>query len=219
MRPRERPYLAWAFTASLGLHASLIASTYVVKAVARPPVELDLTLSGHLGSPGVPRTVRHSAPAAPIAAPKAWVAAKPNQKVAMPDLKTPTAPEKPETPPPSTGGPSGGLGEVSVVEGGNPGLTQLPQLLNLSDLSSILKRFYPERERVLGRGGTVVIDLHVDAEGQVKSVDVVRSGGADFDSAARRVGLLLRFSPAYMGAQKVPVRLRQAIRFNMAQSF
>jgi hypothetical protein len=50
----------------------------------------------------------------------------------------------------------------------------------------------------------------------VTSVDVVRSAAPDFDEAARKVGLLLRFTPAYLGAQKVPVKLRQAIQFNLS---
>jgi TonB family protein len=62
-----------------------------------------------------------------------------------------------------------------------------------------------------------VIDLHVDADGHVTSVDVVRSATPAFDEAARHVGLLLRFTPAYLGTQKVPVKLRQAIQFNLAE--
>lgn len=96
-------------------------------------------------------------------------------------------------------------------------LTRLPQLKNLGDLHAILRRFYPEAERVRGGTGTVVIDLHVDADGRVTAVDVVRSATPAFDEAARRVGMLLRFTPAFLGAQRVPVKLRQAIQFNLAE--
>jgi TonB family protein len=95
-------------------------------------------------------------------------------------------------------------------------LSRLPQLLNLGDLHAILQRFYPEAERLRGNKGTVVIDLHVDMDGHVTSVDIVRSAAPDFDDAAKHVGLLLRFSPAYLGTQKVPVKLRQAIQFNLS---
>jgi hypothetical protein len=37
-------------------------------------------------------------------------------------------------------------------------LTHLPQLLNLSELGSILQRFYPEKAREDGREATVVMD-------------------------------------------------------------
>ena len=143
-----------------------------------------------------------------------------NKPAPPPDLaKASAAPAAPEPEPSPTPGPAGNgaPGEYGEGEGDMAALTRLPQLLNLGDLRAILKRFYPEEERLRGRQGTVVIDLHVDADGRVTSVEIVRSAAPDFDEAAKRVGLLLRFSPAYLGAQKVPVKLRQAIQFNLAE--
>jgi len=49
----------------------------------------------------------------------------------------------------------------------------------------------------------------------VKSADIVQSGGADFDEAARKAVSLLRFSPAFLGSQRVAVKMRQAIQFRL----
>ncbi len=46
-------------------------------------------------------------------------------------------------------------------------------LLNLSDLGAILNRFYPEEARAQRREETVVLDLHIEADGRIKSVDAV----------------------------------------------
>ena len=222
VRRGERSYLPAALAASAGLHALIYLWGYAAPRVVHPPVELDLTMSGHLGRLGgrAPRPAAALAPPPPKAAAKDWVKPADNKPAPPPDLaKASAAPAAPEPEPSPTPGPAGNgaPGEYGEGEGDMAALTRLPQLLNLGDLRAILKRFYPEEERLRGRQGTVVIDLHVDADGRVTSVEIVRSAAPDFDEAAKRVGLLLRFSPAYLGAQKVPVKLRQAIQFNLAE--
>lgn len=218
---REPSYLLWAFVASAGLHGIVFLDGYAAPRFSRPAVELDLTLSGHIGRPGGGRTTN------PAATPesKDWVRAKPDQKTPVPTPKIVSEAAKPEPiaapdnaeATVNANAAAAGAGEIGDGDG-NGGLSQLsrlPQLLNLKDLRTILRRFYPETERLNRREGTVVLDLHVDTAGRVTAVDVVRSASPAFVDAARRVGSLLRFSPAYVGAEKVPVRLRQAIRFNM----
>ena len=97
-------------------------------------------------------------------------------------------------------------------------LSRIPQLLNLSDLGAILNRFYPEEARAQRQEASVVLDLHIDTDGHIKSVDVVQSAGAEFDAAALRVAKLLRFTSAFMGSQRVAVKLRQAIQFKLSNS-
>ena len=222
-RARDRSYLPIALAASFGLHALIYLWGYAAPRSTHPPVELDLTMSGHLGHLGGGHAARPAAPPPPPpvakAAPKEWVKAADNKPAPLPDLTkasaAPSAPE-PEPAPVPTTGPSGPPGEYGEGEGDMTTLTRLPQLKNLSDLRAILLRFYPEAERLRGATATVVIDLHVDMDGHVTSVEVVRSASPAFNDAAQHVGLLLRFTPAYFGTQKVPVKLRQAIQFNLA---
>ena len=61
----------------------------------------------------------------------------------------------------------------------------------------------------------MVLDLHVDTNGHVRSMDVIKSGGQDFDIAAQKAAALLRFTPAFMGSQRVAVKMRQAIQFKL----
>ena len=210
-----------AFALSAGVHGLVYLWGYAAPRTPHPPVELDLTMSGHLGHLGGGRAPSRPAPPPPPAPkPADWVKAAPNKPAPLPDLsKSPAAPAAPEPEPARARGPSGDVapGEFGEGEGDMTQLTRLPQLKNLGDLRAILRRFYPEAERLRGGTGSVVIDLHVDADGRVTAVDVVRSATPAFDEAARHVGMLLRFTPAYLGAQKVPVKLRQAIQFNLAE--
>jgi TonB family protein len=222
LRSKERSYLPLALVASAGLHALVYLWGYAAPKFTHPPVELDLTMSGHLGNLGGGHAARPAPPPPPpisAAAPKDWVKAVDNKPAPLPNLaKEAAAPAAPEPTPVPAPGPAdnGTPGEYGEGEGDMTTLTRLPQLLNLGDLRAILRRFYPEEERLRGAKGTVVIDLHVDADGHVTSVEVVRSAAPDFDDAAKHVGLLLRFTPAYLGTQKVPVKLRQAIQFNLS---
>lgn len=128
------------------------------------------------------------------------------------------APIPEEPPPPPTNTATGnGTGEYSVGTGDGSAnvLSRIPQLLNLSDLRAILKRYYPEEARSQGREATVVLDIHIDTDGHVTSVDIVRSGGTDFDEASQKAVKLLHFTPAFLGSQRVNVKMRQAIQFKL----
>ncbi len=214
-RIRERSFLPLAFAVSAGVHGLVYLAGRAKPRVARPPVELDLTASGHVALLQPPR--RAAPAAAPRPAParpeKEWVRSQ-TKAAPLPDRSKASAPPPDEQPAPPAAAP----GEYGVGDGSDTRMiSRLPQLKNLNDLRAILRRFYPEAERLRGDKGTVVIDLHVDAEGRVNAVDVVRSATPGFDEAARKVGLLLRFTPTFVGTQKVPVKLRQAIEFNLAQ--
>ncbi len=133
--------------------------------------------------------------------------------------------ERPAAPPASAA--SSGRSDISTAPrdesagdatGGSGGAVQfshLPHLKNLRELKSILEKYYPESERRLRRQAKVVLDLHIDAQGNVTDADIVQSGGPSFDQAAREAGRRLRYSPAYVGVRPVPVKLRQAIEFKL----
>src|SRR5208282_2880936 len=207
----EQKIFRLALATSLSVHAVVFGLGSIPQMNTHGAVELDLTHSGHLGTIGF----SHPAPRTPAAPPKPkekeWVKPSPGQKVPVPQFVKSPVPESPTPPTSSMVQEAGGVGEGD----GLTGLSRLPQLLNLANLRAILQRFYPESERAEGREGTVIVDLHVDEDGHVTSAEVVNSAGAAFDGAALRVAKLLRFSPAYKGTQKVPVKLRQAIKFSI----
>ena len=217
--------LFWeALLLSLGLHAlvSFKAGEFTLQYQQKHTVEIDITNMGYLGMSG-PTHKPAAPPSAPKPAPpvKEWVKPSPNQKVvpASIPIKPVVVPAPKETPPTPSASATNetGRGEYSIGAGdGNANmLSRIPQLLNLSDLNVILQRFYPEEERAASHEGTVVLDLHIDADGHVAAVDIVQSAGSDFDEAARRAAKLLRFTPAFLGSQRVAVKMRQAIQFKL----
>lgn len=209
-------YVFWeALFLSLGIHLlSLYGGRLSLNFQQKHTVEIDITNMGHIGMPAVPKRAATPAPPKPVAPPKQWIQPKPGQKAEPAPIPTQPVPapppEAPEPPPPS---------EYSVGTGDNSAavLSRIPQLLNLSDLRAILQHYYPEEARSQGRQGIVVLDIHIDTDGHVKSADVVQSAGADFDEAARKAVLLLRFTPAFLGSQRVAVKMRQAIQFKLEQ--
>jgi len=204
--------LFWeALALSLAMHVfvSFKAGEFSLHYQQKHAVEIDITNMGHIGMPGpVRRAATPPAPSKPVAPPKEWVKPAPNQAVVPAPIPTQpvSVPLPEETPPPEY---NVGTGDASTK------LSRIPQLLNLSDLRAILQRFYPEEARSQGREGIVVLDIHIDTEGHVASVDVVRSGGSDFDEAAKKAAKLLRFTPAFLGSQCVAVKMRQAIQFKL----
>jgi len=207
--------LFWeAFILSLGIHVfvSFKAGEFSLHYQQKHTVEIDITNMGHIGMPAPPRRAAAAPVPKPAAPPKEWVKPAPNQKVEPAPIPTQPVPAPPPEEPPPPSEYSLGTGDASATV-----LTRIPQLLNLSDLRAILQRFYPEEARSQGREGMVVLDLHIDTDGHVKTVDVVRSGGPDFDEAAKKAVMLLRFTPAFLGTQRVAVKMRQAIQFKLEQ--
>ena len=215
--------LFWeALVLSLGIHVfvSFKAGEFSLHYQQKHTVEIDITNMGHIGMPGpIRKAAALPAPAKPVARPKEWIKPAANQKVVPAAIPTQPVPAPtPEEPPPAPSSATGsGTGEYGVGTGDGRAnvLSRIPQLLNLSDLRAILQRYYPEQARTQGREGTVVLDIHIDTDGHVASVDIVRSGGSDFDEAAKKAAKLLRFAPAFLGSQRVAVKMRQAIQFKL----
>lgn len=74
---------------------------------------------------------------------------------------------------------------------------------------------YPSRMQMLGREGTVVLDVVVEADGRVRSTAVRQSGGADFDDATRAAIAKQRFSPARREGRAVPSEVSFRYRFEL----
>ena len=212
-------YLLWeAIVCSLILHMLLLHSgDWQFHPNAKHPVEIDITRMAHVG---MARSAWRAAPPAPkpVVRAKEWVKPKPEQKAIPAPVPTKPVPAlEPETPAPPAPTASAEAAPAEYAIGGAEAnvLSRLPQLKNLADLDAILRRFYPEEARARQVGALVVLDIHIDRDGEVTSADIVRSGGSDFDAAARKAAMLLRFTPAFLGSQRVAVRMRQSIQFKL----
>lgn len=192
---------------------------------------------GRLARPGVPAPVVPVVPAPPtpvVLTPVPAVPAPPTP----PPVFVPAANPRPAPPEPAAspvaapvtpaagplGNPSGSAaGDLTATGGGGTGgpgsrtrtVDVRPALLNPDEVYTNLQKFYPEAERAAKREARVVVKLALDAAGKVVSADVVNSGGAAFDSAARSVALRMRFSPAKSGGKPVPIAFLQAINFKL----
>lgn len=191
---------------------------------SRNTVEIDLTHSARIG--GLARRRAASAPARVIPPPKPqeWVVPKKPQSITQPPQPKVAEPPKVEEPPSPIGntGPADGSESTSGMMGGDGymNVTQVsryPQLLNLAELQSNLRRFYPEVERLKRNEGQVTLEIHIGADGKVASANVVKSSSPAFEEAAKKVATLLKFKPAMVGREKVAVKLRQTIEFKLEE--
>ncbi len=200
-------------------------------------MEIDLTQPFRIGGnpllkPGGGTTlqeVKNPAPPAPMEEPTAPKAEKPKDWV-LPSADTKIL-EKPgpeatsETRSPN--GIEGGTGDGYTGTGGGFGggdgegggikLDKFPKLLNKREVLRLLKKNYPPAEREAGIQSRVIVDLHLDPQGRVLGVDVIGSGGQNFDSVAKVVADKMRFEPAVVNSAPVAVKIRQSIVFKLEE--
>lgn len=228
---------------SAGMHALFFAALWVMPYLSwnsPPPFEVEIT-SPFLGDgpaklgapkafvPGVPAKINVT-PDTPVPPKPVETAPEPPKDWVLPGPNTKTV-ETPEPPAATPGGAAGGTGTAAKTGGsgegsddGVPGgtghggtpLKELPRLLNLDEVLAGLKRLYPESERQAGREGTVIIMIHLGPDGLVSSSDIARAASPAFDAAAKKVGALMRFSPAIgLNGRPVHVRMPQEVRFKL----
>jgi TonB family protein len=226
-----------ALALSLALHLLLWQALSWREKESRAPVdslEIDLTRPFRLVSdPALARRAENPGAGAPLAhIPRRQDSLAPPPKPGASGLPETGAPS--DAPPkewvlpgpgtetlekPGGDGGAGGLGGLGTGDGSGEVdwiyLTELPKILNRQDLLHFTRRFYPAPERLAGREGDVVLDVHLDPAGRVASVDVVTSAGADFDQAARKVISKARFSPAKVKERPVAVKIRQTVAFRL----
>ncbi|HEY8468492.1 MAG TPA: TonB family protein [Longimicrobiales bacterium] len=110
-----------------------------------------------------------------------------------------------------------GQGETDVYAG--PVVTPYtvaPELKNRDEVQRALSRYYPPLLRDAGIGGTVLVWLLIDEEGQVRKYQVKESSGhTALDDAALKVADIMRFSPALNRDRKVPVWVALPITFTV----
>jgi protein TonB len=74
---------------------------------------------------------------------------------------------------------------------------------------------YPSREKLLGRQGTVVLDVTVDARGRVRELAVAKSAGEGFDAAARSAVQTTPFRAAQREGRAVASRVTVRVKFQL----
>ncbi|MCK6461087.1 MAG: energy transducer TonB, partial [Planctomycetes bacterium] len=78
---------------------------------------------------------------------------------------------------------------------------------------------YPARARRLGLEGTVMLLLHVAADGTVDRVAVETSSGDEIlDRAAAEAAALWRFDPARKDGAAIACEIRQPVEFTLADA-
>lgn len=228
---------------SAGLHASLFLLNFAKwpRFGSVDSVEIDLT-SPFIGSGpaklAAPKRLDPKAtlPARPVAEPvpdkKPEPAAEPPKDWTLPgkDTKQVVAP-KPEVEQATQGGVENGQGIAAKTGGVGPGFPYgvpngtmnpgapadviRPKLLNLDEVLRNLRKFYPERERMAGHEGDVVVDIHLGADGAIGAVEIEQSAGKLFDEAAMKVAKLMRFEPARTPAGPVGAKVRKTMKFRL----
>lgn len=92
--------------------------------------------------------------------------------------------------------------------------TVAPQIRNRADVERAMQRFYPPLLRDAGIGGTVLVWILIDEQGNVVRTQVQRSSGHDgLDDAAMRVGEVMEFTPAMNRDRRVRVWVALPIEF------
>ena len=89
-----------------------------------------------------------------------------------------------------------------------------PNLVNEQEVQQAIDDEYPPMLRDAGIGGTVRVQIFIDAAGVVQNAVVGRSSGHDpLDEAALRAARVLRFTPALDVDEPVPVWIAIPITF------
>ncbi len=241
-RAPQAPPFKRSLGMSAGVHVAFFAALWILPRLSwntPPPFEVEIT-SPFLGDgpaklgapkafvPGVPAKINVADVPVPVKAPEK--APEPPKDWTLPGPNTKTV-ETPAPPAPTPGGAVGGTGTAAKIGGsgegsddGVPGgtghggtpLKEMPRLLNRDEVMAALRRLYPESERQAGREGAVIIVIHLGTDGRVSSSDIARAASPAFDEAAKKVGAMMRFSPAIgLSGNPVPVRMPQEVRFRL----
>jgi len=95
-------------------------------------------------------------------------------------------------------------------------MTRLPKIVGYN--LEILRRFYPQVERDLGRESTVEAMVLVDEHGDIVDIQILKSGGKNFDAAAIKVlhSKAVTIQPGYVGSSPVVTRVSIPIAFRLS---
>jgi protein TonB len=74
---------------------------------------------------------------------------------------------------------------------------------------------YPREARRLGKAGTVILKLSLDASGEVNAVEILRAAGFGMEEAAREAALRSRFRPATLNGRPVACQAILPLHFQL----
>ncbi|HEY5960424.1 MAG TPA: TonB family protein, partial [Polyangiaceae bacterium] len=77
---------------------------------------------------------------------------------------------------------------------------------------------YPEKALSEKRSGNVILQLDIDAAGQVTAASVVEGAGFGMDEAAQAAATQMRFNPATRGGKPIAARILYKMSFNLRPS-
>jgi protein TonB len=101
--------------------------------------------------------------------------------------------------------------KTAAAQNNEPRFMPFIRVDQIARASSPLIPGYPETARNAGIEGTVVLEVYIDEQGQVRKVNVRKGIGFGCDEAAIRKVRGTRFIPAQMNGR--PVAVRQIITF------
>lgn len=76
---------------------------------------------------------------------------------------------------------------------------------------------FPQSEAAAGKGAVVVLQIAIDATGQVADVKVLESAGAAFDAAAVAAARQFVFAPALVDGKAIPVKITYRYVFTFVE--
>jgi protein TonB len=107
---------------------------------------------------------------------------------------------------PGTGGVSSNIGNIFSLKD----LDQQPQIRGVQARPN-----YPFEMRRAGLNGEVVLRFVVDANGDVRDVEIIRSSQREFESAAQQAVLKWKWKPGRKGGKAVATRMQIPVVFNL----
>ena len=108
---------------------------------------------------------------------------------------------------------------TELIKDGKEGSEDIPvptpiyQLTSMPRFAHKVEPQYPGAMRALGRESLVKLEVLIDANGKVRKVKVIGSGGDAFDNAARSALLASAFIPGNVEGKPVAVLMRIPIAF------
>jgi TonB family protein len=97
---------------------------------------------------------------------------------------------------------------------------ELPVITKMPKLIEFVQATYPEQASAEGIEAVVILDIDINAAGNVEAVSVAQSAepaGHGFDAAAAEAVRKFRFEPAEAGGQPIPVRVSYKYGFELAE--
>lgn len=194
--------IAAAILLALLLHAMALLGFYWAPTEAqlahRQTLEVSLEASAPSSSPEPDRRP----PPKPQPIPEEAPAAQPTQ----------TAPPQAEAPPqPATPSVASAQNSTPVAEE----ILPLFRLTRMPGFQQKVEAVYPASERRAGIQATVLAEVTINAQGNVLSVRILKSGGAAFDDAVKQALQKSSFTPGMIDNKPVGTRFQVPFRFNL----